>query len=193
MKKLLNKIFKRNYKYYKYESLGELQKLIKKYWNGISEESDIEYWEKYLNVLKKDKSNDEVFYFSRTLEIEELFYEYLLKHHASDIRIREKYKSSENIMNAKKAMYRRMIITTLGEALLIINKFEYPHIIEEIQEYVYYKDNNHNMLYSTYKCDKTENEKLLEIINKIKDFVSQEFKNEKEWHLKADNLYTFKI
>ena len=177
----------------------ELQKLVKKFMCGISSKDDIVDWEKYLKALKPimDIEDINTVDTNTTLDItsgiEDLFIDYLLYHHPDDQRIKGRFETVEDIEIVRGQMFRRIVTLALGESLLLINAFEYPDIIREIEEYVYFKNDNWGKLFITAKCLESKENTLLELLGRIKKCIPQTFKKEKEWHLRVDNLDTFKV
>ncbi|NFA60093.1 hypothetical protein EXM63_02540 [Clostridium botulinum] len=131
-----------------FSSLVEIMsELGNKFLHGKSTDDDLIKWEEGLNNLDTilENKHDRVIFRD---EIKRLFYEYLLKHYPSDKRLLEIYKNIENINDARKNLYRKMILNSLAESLYLLDN---NSIKELVNEYLYFKGERKDIAILTTK------------------------------------------
>lgn len=183
--------------------LKKLEELSQKYMNALSEESDIEDWNKYLQYIEYrciNDANNKLLKFSRD-RMNEIFYEYLLKHHPNNLKLKNKYSSENEIYNARKYGHRKMLLLYFGEIPSIVNKWEfkngkeYRNYISLVKEYVYYKnysENDLDVVNSSYgeteKCKNLNNDELINLLIELSSKVLNYTEEQNEWHDKVKRL-----
>lgn len=191
---MLKNIFKKSLEE---KSMKALQGLGKKYMNGLSESTDIIEWQENLRIVVEGKRNLHPMPIDGFISgMEDLFTKYKLKHYPnmalSIIKNIEAYKALRN------GLYREMILITIGEVPWIIHKWEYDnkedydYLKKLINEYVY-NGRGREVIVATSRCDECSDDELNSVLNIINRSVLDYTPEQKEWHEKIDNLYTFKI
>ena len=189
--KLLKNILKKN----KFDvAIESLQKLGNRLIHGISSESDLPSWES--NLLFADERIQHRF--------NDLFLKYLLKHYPKDERLKQIYSNDDDIYNARNALYKEMLLMTIGDALYMLKYQQrdfdllevgrHEKLINEIEEYIFFENKNRELFYikENNNPDWLTEINLVDILKDIQKYMPCKTQEQYNWYIRAKNIGSFK-
>ncbi|RHW60379.1 hypothetical protein DZC34_16015 [Clostridium botulinum] len=166
----------------KYKStINKLTGLGKRYVLGISSAKDKIEWISNLTTLKESNNYDNLLY-----SFKDIYNDYLIKHFFDDIV--KKYENKNQCIEKRNNLYRNMLFSLLCEAYYLIND---KNLKVKIESYFY--SFSRNMFSLSEIGEKAKEEELLNFANRIKDHINYKTDFEKEWHIRIDNISSFKF
>ncbi|AUM93716.1 TPA: hypothetical protein LA742_001226 [Clostridium botulinum] len=166
----------------KYKSaINKLTGLGKRYVLGISSTEDKAQWISNLTTLEESNNYDNLLY-----SFKDIYNDYLIKHFFDDIV--KKYENKNQCIEKRNNLYRNMLFSLLCEAYYLIND---KNLKIKIESYFY--SFSRNMFSLSEIGEKAKEEELLNSANRIKDHINYKTDFEKEWHIRIDNISSFKL
>ncbi|APH23145.1 hypothetical protein CF088_19205 [Clostridium botulinum] len=166
----------------KYKSaINKLTGLGKRYVLGISSEKDKIEWINNLTTLEENNNYDNLLYSFR-----DIYNDYLIKHFCDDMV--KGSKNGKQYIKKRNNLYRNMLFSLICEAYYLIDD---KNLKVEIESYFY--SFNRNVFSLSEIGEKAKEEELLNLANRIKDHINYKTEFEKEWHIRIDNISSFKF
>ncbi|ACA57567.1 hypothetical protein FDC45_11245 [Clostridium botulinum] len=174
----------------KYKSvINKLTELGKRYVLGISSTKDKIQWVSNLTTLEESniKINSPVYNHDNLLySFKDIYNDYLIKHFCDDMV--KGSKNGKQYIKKRNNLYRNMLFSLICEAYYLIDD---KNLKVEIESYFY--SFNRNVFSLSEIGEKAKEEELLNLANRIKDHINYKTEFEKEWHIRIDNISSFKF